>query len=90
MLPVGNGNGQLWRKDQFLCSVGYEISEPLQVGSRFSVQRVLFTVAVKDDHGLLKVYVLILIAADGNRYELPHSLQRSKAGKLECYVESPL
>jgi hypothetical protein len=40
MLPVEKEKGQIWLREQLLCEVEYEVSEPLKANVEPQVQRV--------------------------------------------------
>jgi hypothetical protein len=88
MLPVEKATGQIWLRDQHLCDVEYEISEPLSASAMPHVQRIILVVPEEHCAALLDSYELILIMADGQRHHIPRPIQRVGLGVLECYVES--
>jgi hypothetical protein len=88
MLPVEKTKAQIWRGDQFLCDVEYDIGKPVTVNGKLHIQRVVFTLLQEHCAALLKAYDLMLVLADGRRYLIPRPLQRVELACLDCYVES--
>jgi hypothetical protein len=88
MLPVEKATGQIWLREQFLCDVEYDISEPLSVGANLQVQRIILVVPEEHCAVLLDSYELTLVIADGQRCHIPRPLQHLGLNRLECYVES--
>jgi len=88
MLPVENGKGKIWRGDQFLCDVEYDIGEPLENTDGAQVQRILFNLPDEKSASLLDAYDLTLVSASGSRYAIPRPIQHADRSYLECYVES--
>ncbi len=88
MLPVESGNGQVWRRDQYLCDAQYEVSEPFQHNEFMDVQRITLTIDDADCEPLLRSYDLTLVMADGKRHQIPHPLRLTARGVLEVYLES--
>jgi hypothetical protein len=88
MLPVGKEKGHIWLRDQFLCDVDYDISNPLRSTSGPQVQRIALTVPEEHCASLLDAYDLVLVLADGQRCRIPRPIQHLGLNNLECYVES--
>jgi hypothetical protein len=88
MLPVEQGKGQIWLREQFLCDVEYVIDEPMRRTGTLRVQRILFTLEDAHCATLLNAYGLILVTEDKGCYPIPLPLQQTGLGRLECYVES--
>jgi hypothetical protein len=89
MLPVGNGQGQLWKGDTFLCDVDYEISGVLPFITAGETQHVKLTVHNYDCEHLLHVAGLILVLADGSRHRLPRPIDAVQGdGRLECFLST--
>jgi len=88
MLPVEKAEGQIWLRDQHLCDVEYEISEPMSASAMPHVQRVILVVPEEHCAVLLDSYELILVMADGQRCHIPRPLQHLGLNCIECYVES--
>jgi len=88
MLPVEQGTGQIWLREQFLCNVEYSIGEPMRRTGTLRAQRVLLS--LEDEHCDMRIdaYGLTLVTADGSRYAIPRSPHRIGLGRLEFYVES--
>jgi hypothetical protein len=89
MLPVGHGQGQLWKGDEFLCDVDYEISEPLTFVSVAGTQHVKMLVHNYECEDLLHVAGLTLVLADGSRHRLPRPIDVVQGdGRLECFLNT--
>lgn len=89
MLPVGQGTGQMWLRDQFLCDVEYDIGEPLKFSRNPQVQRIDLVVPEEHCAALMDAYELVLVLGDGQRHHIPRPLRHLGEHHLECYVESP-
>jgi hypothetical protein len=87
MLPVEQGKGQVWRRDQFLCNVEYSISARLDLTDGLPLQRITLVLANKNCQPLLDAYDLTLVLADGSRCAIPRPLRSSDKEHLECYLE---
>jgi hypothetical protein len=84
MLPIGSGQGELWKGDTLLCKVDYDISPPLPFATE--TQHVKLVVHDYDCEQLLAVAGLTLVLADGSRHRLPKPLDLvSGDGRLECF-----
>jgi hypothetical protein len=90
MLPVEQGKGQIWRRDQFLCNVEYSISARLDFADRIPVQHITLVLANKNCQPLLDAYDLTLVLADGSRWTIPRPLNLSDREHLESFIQSPL
>lgn len=89
MLPVGKGQGELWKGTTFLCKVDYEISEPLSYISAAGTQHVKMVVHDYECEKLLHVAGLTLILADGSRHRLPRPIDViMDDGNLECFLNT--
>ncbi len=88
MLPVEKAKGQIWLREQLLCDIEYEISEPMSVGVKPHVQRITLVVAEEHCAMLLDAYDLTLVMADGQRCHIPRPIQHLGSNCIECYVES--
>jgi hypothetical protein len=91
MLPVGKGQGQLWKGDTLLCDVDYDISESLPFITAVETQHIKMIVHDYDCEQLLNVAGLILVLADGSRHRLPRPLDVTKGdGRLECFLNADI
>jgi hypothetical protein len=87
MLPIGKGQGELWKANTFLCKVDYDISPPLTFVT--GAQHVKLVVHDYDCEMLLDVPGLTLILADGSRHRLPRPIDLvSGDGHLECFLNA--
>ena len=89
MLPIGSGQGELWKGDTFLCKVDYDISPFLTFVTSANTQHVKLVVHDYDCETLLTVPGIILVLADGSRHRLPR-LTNFVSGdrKLECFLSA--
>jgi len=89
MLPIGSGQGELWKGDTFLCKVDYDISASLTFVTVASTQHIKLMVHDYDCEMLLTVAGLTLILADGSRHRLPRLTNFMNGdGKLECFLSA--
>ncbi len=88
MLTVEKAKGQIWLREQLLCDVEYEISEPLKRTAGPQVQRITLVVSEEHCASLLDAYELTLVMADGQRCHIPRPIQHLGSNCIECYVES--
>lgn len=89
MLPIGKGQGELWKGDTFLCKVDYDISPPLTFVTVAGTQHVNMVVHDYDCEMLLDVAGLTLVLADGSRHRLPRPLNFIEGDrKLECFISA--
>ena len=88
MLSVEKEKGQIWLREQLLCDVEYEISEPLNASANPHVQRITLVMAEEDCAALLDAYDLTLVMANGQSCHIPRPLQHLGSNCIECYVES--
>lgn len=87
MLPIGSGQGELWKGDTFLCKVDYDISPALSFVTAAETQHVKLVVHDYDCEQLLSVAGLTLVLADGSRHRLPKLINLvSGDGRLECFL----
>ena len=85
MLPIGTGQGELWKGDTILCKVDYDISESLSFVT--GTQHIQLTVHDYDCEKLLNVAGLTLVLADGSRHRLPRPINLVNGdGRLECFL----
>lgn len=91
MLPIGKGQGELWKGDTFLCEVDYEISEPLSYVTAADAQHVTMTVHDYACEDLLHIAGLTLILTDGSRHRLPRPIDIVRGdGRLECFLTAEI
>jgi hypothetical protein len=91
MLPIGKGQGEVWKEDKFICHCDYDISAPLPFASAAGTQRIRMEVHDYDCEELLDVPGLTLVLADGSRHRLPRPLNFVTGdGYLECYLSTDL
>ena len=91
MLPIGSGQGELWKGDTFLCVVDYDISPELIYVTEFGTQHVKMKVYDYDCEMLLTVAGLTLVLADGSRHRLPKPINfKNGDGRLECFLSADL
>ena len=89
MLPVGRGQGELWKGDTLLCKVDYDISQPLTYLSVADTQHIKLVVHDFDCEQLINVAGLMLVLADGSRHRLPKPINLvSGDGHLECFLSA--
>lgn len=88
MLPVEKAKGHIWRDDQFLCDVEYDIGELMKINGSLHIQRIVFILPEEHCVTLLNATGLTLVLADGRRFSIPRPFERVRVGCLECYVES--
>lgn len=87
MLPIGSGQGELWKGNAFLCKVDYDISPPLTFVTVAGTQHVNLVVHDFDCESLLVEAGLTLILADGSRHRLPRLTNFVDGDKkVECFV----
>ena len=91
MLPIGSGQGELWKGDTFLCKVDYDISPTLPFVIEADTQHIKLVVHDYDCEMLLTVAGLTLILADGSRHRLPKPVNlKSGDGRLECFLSAEI
>lgn len=87
MLPIGKGQGELWKGNTLLCKVDYDISPPLPFASSTDTQHVALVVHDYECEDLLNIAGLTLILADGSRHRLPRPLDVVQGDRrLECFL----
>jgi hypothetical protein len=89
MLPIGSGQGELWKGDTFLCAVDYDISPSLAFVA--DTQHIKLVVHDYDCEQLLNIAGLTLVLADGSRHRLPRPINLvSGDGRLECFLSAEM
>jgi hypothetical protein len=89
MLPIGSGQGELWKGNTFLCKVDYDISPELTFVTVAGTQHVKLVVHDYDCEELLTVAGLTLILADGSRHRLPMLTNFVQGDmKVECFLNA--
>jgi hypothetical protein len=89
MLPIGSGQGELWKGDTFLCKVDYDISPELTFVTVAGTQHVKLVVHDFDCELLLNIAGLTLILADGSRHRLPQLTNLTSGDRyLECFLNA--
>jgi hypothetical protein len=87
MLPIGKGQGELWKGDTFLCKVDYDISPELTYITAAETQHIKLEVHDYDCELLLNVAGLTLVLANGSRHRLPKLINVVTGdGHLECFL----
>ena len=89
MLPIGTGQGELWKGDALLCKVDYDISPPLTFVTAGGTQHIKLVVHDYDCEELLTMAGLTLVLVDGSRHRLPRLTNFVNGDKkVECFMSA--